>query len=101
MQLTCPRCSRVLDFDGERPSFCAYCGQHLSDKAAPATVDFEAEAATLPPAARASAPAEPVPDVIGGYRLLRSLGSGGMGTVHEAEEIASGRRVAVKLISQD
>jgi hypothetical protein len=33
--------------------------------------------------------------------LLRALGSGGMGTVHEAEEIASGRRVALKLVARD
>ncbi len=40
-----------------------------------------------------------VPPVIGGYRLLRVLGAGGMGKVFEAEEIATGRRVAVKLIA--
>ncbi|HEV3257819.1 MAG TPA: protein kinase, partial [Gemmataceae bacterium] len=37
--------------------------------------------------------------MVGGYRLLRLLGAGGMGTVYEAEHTASGRRVALKLIS--
>jgi uncharacterized RDD family membrane protein YckC len=36
---------------------------------------------------------------IGGYRLTRELGSGGMGVVWEAEQINSGRRVAIKLLS--
>jgi hypothetical protein len=35
---------------------------------------------------------------VGGYRLLRPLGAGGMGTVYEAEEASTGRRVALKLI---
>jgi hypothetical protein len=100
MQLTCPRCCRFIEFEGERPSFCGYCGHHLSEKPSQATVDFDA-AATPAPEARAASALEPVPEVIGGYRLLRALGSGGMGTVHEAEEIASGRRVALKLIARD
>lgn len=34
----------------------------------------------------------------GKYRVLRPLGAGGMGTVHEAEHLGTGRHVAVKLL---
>ena len=40
------------------------------------------------------------PCEFGGYRLLGLLGRGGMGTVFEAEQIATGRRVALKMLGQ-
>ncbi len=36
----------------------------------------------------------------GGYRLLGLLGRGGMGTVYEAEQLSTGRRVALKMLAQ-
>ena len=38
------------------------------------------------------------PSELGGYRLLRLLGRGGMGTVYEAEQLATGRRLALKTL---
>ncbi len=42
------------------------------------------------------------PQVVDGkYQLVRLLGQGGMGAVHEARNLETGRRVAVKIISSD
>jgi hypothetical protein len=42
---------------------------------------------------------EPPPSAVGGYRLVRFIGAGGMGAVYEAEAADTGARVAVKLLS--
>jgi hypothetical protein len=112
MQLACPACSRVLEYSGERPRFCAWCGQALPDARPPDTAAYTpAEDSLASPPASAVAEtrvaatqadaAEPVPQTVGSYRLVRRLGKGGMGTVFEAEEATTGQHVALKLIRAD
>ena len=38
MQLDCPHCGQTLEFSTKRPSFCAYCGQAITQTDPDATI---------------------------------------------------------------
>jgi hypothetical protein len=99
----CGRCGRILDFSGDPPAFCAYCGHSLSAHRLAVTAEFSPDpnrtsgAGTDPdPGGR---PGGPPPDQIASYRIIRRIGDGGMGAVFEAEDTDQGRRVAIKVLA--
>src|SRR5215510_11023953 len=103
MSIVCGHCRKTLEYSGEPPKFCAYCGVPLN-AAVTASYAPAAEASPNAPTlaygethTRAGAgddtTTDDVPQQVGGYRLLRLLGSGGMGAVYEAESPAGGPRV--------
>jgi hypothetical protein len=100
MHLDCPHCRQALEYSGKRPSFCAYCGKAIDAHEVGSTATIDPNAATQPPEP-AAGDNTPPPEILGGYRLLRPLGSGGMGSVYEAEEITTGRHVALKMIAAE
>src|ERR1700689_5094345 len=66
----------------------------------PGTVLISAGAVLAESKPRSPSADLPTPQRLGGYRIIRPLGKGGMGTVFEAEEIESGRRVALKVLNE-
>ncbi|WP_449067697.1 protein kinase domain-containing protein [Prosthecobacter sp.] len=56
--------------------------------------------AATQPVQPAGAGVAALPCTLGDYRLLRKLGAGGMGIVYEADHIPTGRRLALKVLSQ-
>lgn len=87
----------------ERDSLCQRCllqkecGSPPSLALGQATVEYHSQEV---PATAAPAGVPAPGDELGDYLLVRSLGRGGMGTVFEAEDRNTGRRLPLKILRQ-
>jgi serine/threonine protein kinase len=96
----CPRCGKSLDDDGPE-DLCAACLLvAATETLTSATLDDAMTVTSRAGAAVRNADAARLAEgqSWGPYRIGRLLGRGGMGEVHEAEHVDSGRRIALKVL---
>jgi len=95
MDITCPLCGQPTPTPADilaTRATCVRCGQSFALDALP----------TMVPVAATPAPANPAESLagrrLGGCRLIRVIGRGGMGEVYEAVQESLNRKVAVKVL---
>lgn len=118
MRINCPSCERSLSLGqpnaGRYRPRCKYCGDRFELRIKPDgrpsigltpevtrrsdNQEITAENPGDPSMATKDLDAGSIPDRLGGYRVLRLLGRGAMGTVYEAKQLSLDRLVALKTI---
>lgn len=93
----CPRCGTELPA-GLPAEFCPKCLLEAGLKTEP---ERGPGGTVVVPGPELKSRGLPQPgELFGHYRIVRVLGTGGMGAAFEAEDVDSGRRVALKVLSQ-
>jgi len=92
----CPRCGAELPANVP-PDLCPKC---LLQAALPTKAGGTRTVKVDPPTPARSRGLPQPGEQLGHYRIIRLLGEGGMGAVFDAEDLESGRRIALKVLSQ-
>lgn len=111
MNLTCYKCLHEFSVNSTKghdvPKYCPFCASLLSPvKASPLDLTQEVMESTISETAISFIPGhapeeKQVQFSIGTYKVIQSIGKGGMGEVVLAYDTACGRRIALKKIRED